>query len=362
MSAPRGQSRLVRTAKLVALTVTPALLLLVALETIATFAIARHAHTVVDPATGKATYHMQVGRWPWSRATTTPLNSLGFPDEEFPTAAKGDCIHLVLAGDSFVFGDGVDRDSNFVEVLRRSIVTRSDGKCIRVFNLGVRGTTIDRQMKEVLKTIERLQPDIVVLAQYQNDLMDLNSPGAILDPNRERNQQLRTGGDSVRVRLPIFKANLVKMLAYQSFAVMIRNGVGRDLLRHWSVIADTSRGAEARKFMDTYAAEYEKLVRALASRRVAFGVVILPSKLDVLAKRYPEEAFFLQLARDRQVPALRLFPVFDARRDPYAFLMYDGHLNTVGNRLVANEMHDWLFVVEPAPFPILRHFRQARAR
>ena len=356
------ERRLIRNLKLVALSVTPAVLLLILLEVVASVSIARRAHTVPNAA-GGSTYTMRIGRWPWSRASVTVLNSLGYPDAEFPAVAqKQGCVHVVLSGDSFVFGDGVDRDSNFVEIVRRRLAADPAPRCVRLFNIGVRGTTIDRQMNEIRKTFERIKPDVVLLVQYQNDLIDLNSPGAILDPNRERNQRLRAGGDSVRVGLRIFRANLVKMLTYQSFAFMIRNDIKRDVLRHWSVIADSTRHAEASRFKQTYDSLYADLVAELRRRRVGFGVLIVPSKPDVLAGRYPEEDFFLELARAHQVPTLRLFPTFDAHRNPYAFLMYDGHLNARGNRLIAEELHQWLFTRSPAPFPELRQAGNANVR
>jgi hypothetical protein len=73
------------------------------------------------------------------------------------------------------------------------------------------------------------------------------------------------------------------------------------------------------------------------------GVVIVPSKFDILAGRSPEESFFLELAREKNVPALSLFTSFDKQRSPYPYLKYDGHLNERGNELVADAVMRWLF-------------------
>ncbi len=350
----RPNRRLARIAKLSVLTVAPVLILVALAETIATRSTVRRGADTVDPATGRATYTMRIGSWPWSRVSSTPLNSLGYPDDEFPAAGtKAGCIHVVFAGDSFVFGDGVDRDSSFFQIVRRAAARRSAGRCLRMFNIGARGFTIDRENEAIMSTLDRLQPDVVVLAQYQNDLTDLTSAGAILDPNRDRNRAVPSG-DSVRVRMKMLDANILRLLTYQSFAFMIRNGIARDLLHHWSVMARPEQAIQARRYQDTYARLYAELVTTLESRDIAFGVIVLPSKLDVLAKRYPEEAFFLELAKRHNVPALRLFPALDEKRRPYAFLMYDGHLNEHGNRLVAAEVSRWLFEGEPAPFSKLR--------
>jgi hypothetical protein len=306
-----------------------------------------------DPATGQVVYTMRIGRWPWSRRSVTPLNSLYFPDNEFPPAGqKGACTHLVFAGDSYVFGDGVDRDSNFVEIVRRRSAEQPNAPCLRIFNIGERGTTIDRQRQRIFQTLDRLQPDIIILGQYQNDLTDLTNPGAILNPGKTPGG--RSAGDSIRVNIGLLNANFIKMLTYQTFALMIKNGIERDALRHWSVMADSSRHDESLRLQNVYASLFGDLIAKLAARGVATGVVIFPSKFDVLARRSPEESFFVPLAERNHVPHLRLFPLLDERRSPYTFLMYDGHLNEHGNRLVAGAVYDWLFTADTIPFPRLR--------
>jgi hypothetical protein len=338
--------------KLAALVVLPAGLLVLAAEFIAGMTIARSARTTSDELTGRSTYSMRIGKWPWSRVTRTPLNSRGFPDDEFQPRAPGEgCVLVLFAGDSYLFGDGVDRDSSFFSILRRRAAAAP--RCVRMHNTGERGTTIDRQARVVRDLLPLLQPDVVILVQYQNDLTDLTNPGAILDPNAGRT---RPGArrDSIRVGSGIFNPDIVRMLSYHLFAWMIRNQVHRDLLRHWSVLADSSRAAEAARLTGTYSRLFGDLATELAGHRVPFGVVVIPSKFDILAGRFPEEAFFAALADDHALPWLSLFPLLMERRSPYAFLIYDGHLNELGNRIVAGALYNWLFATEPAPFPVLR--------
>lgn len=347
--------RIGRIIKLTIFSLLPAIVLVVLGEAAATISTGRNGEVVTDSASGQQVYTMRIGGWPWSRKSYTPLNSLGYADAEFPVAGtRKECRHVVIAGDSFVFGDGVDGDSSFVSIVRRRVTGAAGEPCVRIFNIGVRGSTIDKQTDRILQTIDRLQPDLVILGQYQNDLTDLTNPGGFLDPNKDNAALQNSRVDSIRVTLSIMKLNTVRWLSYQAFGFMIANGIQRDELRHWSVLANPDRQAEAKRYQETYASLFGNLVNALRTRGVAFGVMILPSKLDVLAKRYPEETFYLSLAEQHQLPNLRLLPAFDANRKPYAYLMYDGHLNEQGNRLVAQELYHWLFEAEPAPFPVLR--------
>jgi hypothetical protein len=348
--------KLKRSLKLVVFALTPAAVLLVAAEVFATFTIQRVVRTVPDSVTGQTLYTMRIGRFPWSQRSVTPLNKLGLPDvefEELPT--KDRCVHVVFVGDSFVFGDGVDADSNFVSVVRRWGTDRRPNDCVRVFNLGERGTTIDNQAQRIRDTQGALQPDVVILGQYQNDLTDLlRSP---VSPDR---QPPAAAGDSSAWRdvrqqmIGAFNLNIVRLLSYRAFGIAIRNGIHYDILPRWSIVADTTRREAARELMTSYEKHFAALRAHLAEGNVGFGVVILPSKFDLLAGRFPEEAFFIELADRFGVPYLRTFSVLDQHRSPYPFLMYDGHLNEIGNRRVAESVYQWLYESEPAPFPVLR--------
>jgi len=338
--------------KLVIFALLPAVVLFGCAETLATMAVSRRARRETDPVTGRITYVMKIGKFPWSRASVTPLNSHGVPDREFPGFEdKGSCRHVVLSGDSYLFGDGVDLDSNFTEVVRRRIAARPAGQCVRLFNLGERGTTLDKQGAKLRELLPLLKPDIVILVQYQNDLTDLTNAGAILDTLPDRGQG---NSDSIRVQLTLLRPNLVRWLSYHTFAWLIEHNVHRDELRHWSVLADSTHRDAAERMMATYRTLYGQLVADLRGRGIAFGVMTIPSKFDVMAGRYPEDEFFTALAREHSVPQLRMFPVFDRQRSPYTFLMYDGHLNTTGNRLVADVLYGWLYDSVPAPFAALR--------
>lgn len=342
----------------------PTLLLLVAAEVYAAFAIHRTWGVQRDPETGRAYYAMQMGRLPWSHRSVTPLNSDGFPDEEFSTLPpKGDCLHIVLTGDSFVFGDGVDADASFFGVMKKANASRA-GRCVRLFNISQRATTIEQQAKRVRETLPVLKPDIVLLGQYQNDLSDLTKPGFVAHraaAGPEEKIETNSWGERIRKTVPVFKASLLKYLTYHAFRVFVERDMPYDVLARWSMFEDPNSAAALEELKGTYTAMYDSLVTELQGQGIEFGVMIFPSKLDILAQRYPEEAFFVELAKRAKVPYLTLFPALDAARSEYPFLMFDGHLNERGNRVVASAITDWLFESDEVPFAALRSHATPRA-
>ena len=350
MGEPR--SKVMRGLKLCILSALPAVVIFGGAETYSTLAIQRAVAVETDDD-GNRRYTMRIGRLPWSRESSTHLNSHGFPEIEFANIGeKGDCRHIVFLGDSFVFGDGVDSDSSFVSLVRNWADKRSTDRCTRVFNLGERGTTIDKQMRNINQHIAALNPDVVILGQYQNDLTDL------LFSRTEQARQV-TGSktedwQAAKERFRSLNLNIVKFASYHLFHGAIQRSVEYDLLKHWSVLADSQRVHLAERLKADYEAQFVALKDQLAARGIEFGVIILPSKFDLLAGRFPEGEYFQTVATRAQVPYLEIYPVLDEKRAPNPFLVYDGHLNERGNRLVAEAVYTWLFNAQPTQFPKLQ--------
>jgi hypothetical protein len=342
--------------KLVVFSLLPVGVLLVLAETFASIQIYRDISVEEDPLVGgPAVYHMHFGRLWWGRRTETPLNSLGFPDDEFlPAEGKGECVHVVFAGDSFTFGDAVDRHRNFVSLVERAFARSHPGACVRFFNLGQRETTIEEQREHIRSTKALLRPDVVILGQYQNDLTDLTNPGNVAYVPPSDTAQGMWWGDVLRERVPFANAALVRYLSYHAFAFLVTRDIPYDILRQWSVLADTTNRATGERLTSIYRTMYLELVEELRSEGIEFGVVIMPSKLDLMAGRYPEGEYFAALAREAGVPALEVFADLDRNRREYPYQMYDGHLSEAGNEVVAQAIVQWIGVARPDhPFPAL---------
>ena len=340
-------------AKLVLCSLLPALIIFSAVELLASLSIHRSTQVTADPATGMRYYTMQIGRMPWGHQSVTALNSLGFPDREFDNILpKGDCVHVVFSGDSYVFGDGVDGEKGFFHLVKEWSARLNGRSCIRFFNIAERKATIEQQGQRIRETFSLLKPDIVILGQYQNDLTDLMKPGFIA-------HQLAGKGWMSDTLEPIRGVDiaLVRFLAYHAFAFMIKHDIPYEVLHHWSVLEKPGMGETAEKLKRVYSGVYGALVRHLREWNVEFGVLILPSKFDLLAGRSPEEAFFVKLAEAERVPYLPLMPVLDSYRAESPYLLYDGHLSELGNFAVAKAIMQWLFESTPPPFAKLR--RQA---
>jgi hypothetical protein len=342
-------------AKLALFALTPLVLLVLAGHVTASLITYRTLSFETDSLTGVTWYRTRVGRFPWSHRSATRMNTMGFADEEYATLpAKGSCIHVVLAGDSFTFGDVTDGDKSWVSLLRDRLATRHRGRCLRVFNIAAPVTSIYEQAKRIRETRDLLQPDFVILGQYQNDITDLTNHGSIAYRPTSDSANTTNWGDRIRQTIPGFDSPLPRLVTYNAFKILIELDVRVDVLNRWSVLADSSNRTYGEWLTGIYRDLYVELVTELRDRGIEFAVVIMPSKMDLLAQRYPEGEFFERLAGDNSVPYLNVFSHLDSARRPMPYYVYDGHLDERGNRIVANAVYEWLIISDEPPFPRLR--------
>ncbi len=340
--------------KLIAFGLLPAAIILALAQGCAYLTTHRTISETTDAITGQSYYSMKIGQWPWSYRSITPINSIGLPDDEFTgLVPKGACIHVLLAGDSFTFGDAMTSYYRWGTLLQSMTARRIPDRCIRFFNIGVRNTTIDTTIVRIRQVLPLIDPDVVILGQYQNDLTDLANPGSPAWVPATGDRPDSHWGTRLGRLVPGYNISLVRFLTYNSFSIMIQRDIKYDVLGTWSVLEGDSKREFAERLKTIYHGLYGSLVQDMRSRQIEFGVIVLPSKMDLLAKRSPEGEYFVGLAKEFGVPHLSLFPALDAQRAGMPFHLYDGHMNELGNRVVATAVWDWLFATVPPPIPSL---------
>lgn len=114
---------------------------------------------------------------------TARINHLGFRDYEYPLQ-KGKKYRILVIGDSFTFGWGVNIEDTWVKLLEAKL--QSENPEVEVLNLGRSGGSPENYAAIAKQVIPVLKPDLVIIALLQgNDLSQLlpvNKPGTDLPP------------------------------------------------------------------------------------------------------------------------------------------------------------------------------------
>ncbi len=98
-------------------------------------------------------------------------NRLGMRGRRVPTDDEAKKYRILVLGDSFAFGFGVEDDEAFPAVLDRTL--SADGRTIEVLNAAVPGYSFDHYLLYLREKISTLRPDLVLIAACENDIDDL---------------------------------------------------------------------------------------------------------------------------------------------------------------------------------------------
>ena len=107
-----------------------------------------------------------------NRRINIRINSLGFRSPPIKRIKPSGTIRIVVLGDSFTWGWGVDQDETYSMVLENILNQRKTSNSkFEVINTGVTGYSTDQEYLLLKNEGLNLNPDIVVLFVYFNDFL-----------------------------------------------------------------------------------------------------------------------------------------------------------------------------------------------
>jgi lysophospholipase L1-like esterase len=106
---------------------------------------------------------------------TATINNLGFRDHRFETR-RDNTYRIVVIGDSFTFGWGVEGDESWPKVLERTL--RARGVSVEVANLGKPGAGPVEYAAAAERALPLLKPDLVVVGVLQGEDLAQSLPPA----------------------------------------------------------------------------------------------------------------------------------------------------------------------------------------
>ena len=100
-------------------------------------------------------------------------NAYGMRERDYDWPRSTDGVRVVLLGDSYVFGYGIEADHRIGAFLEPMLTGRSAGKTpAEVLHLAVSGWSLRAQCAYLRRQLSKIRPDLVVQIVVQNDLND----------------------------------------------------------------------------------------------------------------------------------------------------------------------------------------------
>lgn len=272
--------------------------------------------------------------------TKVTINADGFRGPEVPLARTPGRFRIVLLGDSYAFGHGVNDGETSADHLAR-LLPATD-----VVNLGVTGYSTDQELLLLRERGLAWRPDLVILYLCANDLLDNGKEtawGLYWKP------RFLLSGDSLRLDREILPDKVPENVRLQR--AMRRRFVLYDVMT-WRLArlqsgrlppAIDAGGDEPNEKVDANSGA-GRLTRALLREMIHLCTAQGAKFLLVVIPPFPSPELVADLPPPEAGARLDLGPVFReyqaAHPDSALGFRYDPHWNARGQRLVAQSVAD----------------------
>jgi lysophospholipase L1-like esterase len=140
-------------------------------------------HQLVLPPLETARYEFRDFRF------TVSTNRLGFRGPDFPVHRTPGVKRILVFGNSFTYGWGVDFEETWPHLLEQEL--SAAGISAQVANLS-RAATNGMEMKEVVeRSIPLLKPDLIIISVLQGGVLTTLQSGVAPNPAREREKNVK---------------------------------------------------------------------------------------------------------------------------------------------------------------------------
>lgn len=274
------------------------------------------------------------------------INSEGLRDVEHKDGKDPSSYRILVLGDSFTFGLGVDMEESYPKVLESMLnknpLLNGDKKRFEVINSGIQGFGTEQEFLYLKELGEKYKPDLVILGLYTNDINDVMK-----------------GIPSGYIRSSI--KNQIYFLSYL-------RGLQILLSKNFKEI----KTEILQLYQDTYPPEFENAIRKTkefeikirdysASIGAKTMVIIIPLSLEIDRVEWEKKGFghlykddffsknmtkfsdmFTEFGKINDIPTLPLLEPFRNSTIKPLYYTHDTHWNKDGHRLAAESMYNFL--------------------
>jgi hypothetical protein len=294
--------------------------------------------------------------------TSVVINSLGLRDDELLPKPVG-TTRIVVLGDSYTFGYGVEAAEAFPSVLERLVAGRDPA--VDVVNAGIPSYSPTLEYLWLRERWEQVAPDIVVLpldmSDFQDDLWFEDLAAYDAEGRLERVRPTPRPGrleslykDLLLVRM--FRSALDRAYARLRRGEELELAQAHDLTHNrFALTRDDLAPEESEPHWRRTLGWMEAIVDLVAARRARVLVMTYPYGHQVRVDEWEIGRQHYGFASDKVypatpgdrterwaetvgAPALNLFPVFRGRADGSFYFPFDGHFTPKAHALAGGEL------------------------
>ncbi|MBI3009246.1 MAG: hypothetical protein HYY56_07025 [Candidatus Omnitrophica bacterium] len=277
--------------------------------------------------------------------TSIKINSEGLRDCEYQKDKDSTTFRILVLGDSFSFGFGVNLEDSYPKILEAMLNNKVNGrvKKYEVINAGVDGYGTGQEYIYLEELGNRYKPDLVIVGLYSNDVQDVMAgiPSAFA---------------KTRVK------NRFYFLSYlRGLQILLARTVKEDI-----------RSEVLQIYQDTYSPRFENALQKTKEYLIKIRdfshsidsetlILIIPLTFEIdrsnwkkkgLGKLCGEDFFdknmskfsdiFTGFGKKEDIPTLPLLPIFRNSKVMPLYFTRDPHWTKEGHRLAAESIYNFL--------------------
>jgi lysophospholipase L1-like esterase len=286
----------------------------------------------------------------WIDEGLITINSLGFRGPEVASPKPPGRFRIVVIGDSLTLGWGVDDNDTYSARFEQLLHERFPGQDLDVINLGVGGYNTRQEITLLTRNVSRLQPDLVLVGFYSNDVSDALAAGGtqIVARNPEAGQVLHMNHSPGGWWDRLLRKSRAIYVVGRAFNRL--RSAGEWGTSGFSMEIDLLEGRgspQLDKAWEKVAEQFSRL-RALAqAHSFAVGIVVLPCREQVMGQyanaKYQSKV--RALAEPLGFQVIDPLPLMSSQRamKQDLFIPYDrNHPSAAGHRLIAQAILKYL--------------------
>lgn len=282
-------------------------------------------------------------------------NSDGFRDREFSVEKPEDTYRILVLGDSFTWGIGLDVDETIPKLLEQDL---SEDGSVEVINAAVPGHNTVQQLMDLRQKGIRYEPDLVLLVYNLNDIeylpeldsrqtqdigaavdMDTATPIVEIDPGESISDYSGKSGLRGLIRVMEKRSAFVEFLMPRVGALLVRADLITSIEFSW--VAKTFQAFNDRN------PGWQESKRALGemaelSRENDAELMVALYPLLVELDNYrgtDAHRTVTSFCRARDIEVIDLLPVFEnTSAQSHWINIMDGHPDAEAHRLVADRL------------------------
>ena len=260
-------------------------------------------------------------------------NKLGLRDRDFEASKPSVCRRILILGDSFTWGWGVNNESAvFPKLLEKMLNQKIDipgVENIEVLNGGMPGSLTDQWVDLLIKTEADFQPDVVLVVFFLRDGTLVKSIPDFFNPIR--NNIVERNRESILYRY-LYSYRLLKDYIDR---MLVANLYTQKINRAY--LGDKKETVEWEKAKSNI----RKIKQYENKRSAVTGLVVFPILVE-LDERYPFRAVcntIMEFAMKNNIPAHSLLPAFMGLNGKDLWVSpYDQHPNEKAHLIAAQSM------------------------